>query len=104
MVQTSSAQASVSLDSATQKMELRLSPTAEELADKPLTVGSFVTLKIPLQAQADQNIVPISAVSFEPDGAEVLLISETDEAQRQKVVTGKIIGDSVAIESGFSSW
>jgi multidrug efflux pump subunit AcrA (membrane-fusion protein) len=63
-------------------------------------VGSFVKILIPTQSK-EINLVPITALSFEPDGAEVLILDAKSIARRKKVQYGKIIGDAVEIQEGL---
>lgn len=63
-------------------------------------VGSFAKILVPSQ-NGKVNLVPITALSFEPDGAEVLIKGENDIAKRVKVQYGKIVGDAVEIVGGL---
>lgn len=63
-------------------------------------VGSFVKVLIPLQAKGG-DILPISAIAFEPDGPEVLIVGEDRIAKRQKVTIGDIVADSVQVLNGL---
>lgn len=103
-IKTGTTFASTSLNPTTQKIEIRFWPSKEELGDKKLPVGSFVTVQIPIQGKEEvSKNLPISALSFEPDGAEVFIINEKNIAERRKVITGKIIGDSVEITAGLKN-
>lgn len=90
-------QVSGTIDPASQKMNVEF--PLESLPDEAL-VGSFVRILVPLR-NGVSNLVPISAVSFEPDGAEVLVVSPENTARRQKVETGRIISDAIEIRSGL---
>ncbi len=69
---------------------------------KNITSGSFAKIFIPTQ-NGYQNLLPVSAFSFEPGGAEVLVLDENNVLKRKKVQTGKIITDSVEVLSGLES-
>lgn len=62
-------------------------------------VGTFVRLLLPA-GNGSSNLVPISAISFEPDGAEVLVVTD-GVAARQKVKTGTIISDAIEVTAGL---
>ncbi len=89
------------LDTETQKFKtiFRL-PNNEET--KKATSGSFAKILIPTQ-NGYKNLLPVSAFSFEPDGAEVLVLGEGNILSRKKVQTGKIISDSVEVLSGLEN-
>jgi len=101
VITTRSNGASISLSQDTQKAEVRFYPSAEEIGGGPLQIGSFVKVRIPIQSNNGNNIIPVSAISFEPDGAEVLVLNQEQIAQRKKVRTGKIVGDSIEILTGL---
>ena len=84
---------SAKLDPATQKMQVKFYP--ESVSSAELPVGSFVTVMIPVATESN-NLIPITAISFEPDGAEVFVI-EDGVVIRKKVTTGKVIGDAVEV-------
>lgn len=67
---------------------------------KDVLVGSFVKILVPAQ-NGKVNLVPITALSFEPDGAEVLILDADSMARRVKVQYGKIVGDAVEILEGL---
>jgi len=88
------------LDPGTQKFETIFRfPINEET--KNVTSGGFAKILIPTQ-NGYKNLLPVSAFSFEPDGAEVLILGEGNILKRQKVTTGKIISDSVEVLDGLS--
>ena len=109
------------LDSASQKMEVKFSPTEEFRGN--LTVGSIANILLPINTE-ESNLIPISAVSFEPDGAEVFVLTNTSgspllagegegeaenpakntyKIERRKVQTGKIVSSAVEILDGLKS-
>ena len=85
----------------------KLDPITQKLqADFPLDeipetllVGSFVKILLPIDGTIS-NLLPISAISFEPDGAEVLIVKD-GIGERVKVSIGKIISNAVEIEKGL---
>jgi len=89
---------SARVDPSTQKIRTEFLLPAEVEA----LVGSFVSLLIPLQS-VGQNLLPISAIAFEPDGAEVLILDNQNIAQRKKITVGDIIADSVQINGGLNT-
>ncbi len=96
MIQTNQSFLSARVDPTTQKIRTEfLLP-----ANTDVLVGSFVEVLIPLESEGGK-ILPISAIAFEPDGAEVLILDRGRIAQRQKVVVGDIVADSVQILSGI---
>ena len=66
-------------------------------------VGNLATVKIPLGGgDAGSNLLPFSAVSFEPDGAEVLVVnSESRVIERKKVVVDRVVVSNIEIVSGI---
>lgn len=67
---------------------------------KGVLVGSFAKILVPLR-NGHTNLLPISSLSFEPGGAEVLIVDDENIARRQKVSFGKIMSDSVEILDGL---
>lgn len=65
-------------------------------AEYDLAVGSFVRVMLPVVTET-KNLLPITALSFEPDGAEVFVIDDQNIVQRQKITIGKLIGDSIEV-------
>jgi RND family efflux transporter MFP subunit len=92
-------QMSGTIDSLTQKVEIEF--PLETLSEGSL-VGSFVRIQLPLR-NGVSNLVPISAISFEPGGAEVLTIDEENIVRRQEIETGKIISDAIEVLSGLEN-
>lgn len=84
------------LDPTTQKIRAEIL-----LPQSDILVGSFITCLLPL-AQSQTNLVPLSAVSFEPDGAEVLTIDNENRTQRQKITYRDIIADSLEVLDGIT--
>lgn len=66
-------------------------------------VGSFARLILPSVKNGNRRLLPISAVSFEPDGAEVLILNEKHIAERRKVEYRRILGDGIEISGGLES-
>ncbi len=82
------------LNAITQKLEVEF--PIEELPKETL-VGEFVRIRVPLNGKHN-NLLPISAVSFEPDGPEILIL-EKGEGKRQKIEAGEIISNAIEILS-----
>lgn len=66
-------------------------------------VGNLATVKIPLGGSNgdNHNLIPFSAVSFEPDGAEVLVLNDARIAKRKKVVVDRVVVSNIEIVSGI---
>ncbi len=66
-------------------------------------VGNLAKVFIPLGVanNGQKLLIPFSAISFEPDGAEVLVLNGENIAQRKKVVVGKVVVSNVEIVSGL---
>jgi hypothetical protein len=67
-------------------------------------VGNLATVRIPIGSGAagESNLIPFSSVSFEPDGAEVLVLDNQNIAQRQKIVVGRVVVSSIEVVSGLN--
>lgn len=89
-------QISGKLDATTQKLTVEF-PLIE--LPKDALVGSFVKVLLPIDG-TNTNLLPISALSFEPDGAEVLIVKD-GQGQRVKVVVGKLVSNAVEINGGL---
>ncbi len=89
---------SVKIDPGSQKIRVEFPLNCQK--DCPL-VGSFVKLSLPVNG-IKHRLIPLSSLSFEPDGAEVLVINETQIAQRKKVAIGQIMDQAVEIVSGLN--
>ena len=89
-------QISGKLNSTTQKLKVDF--PLEELPENSL-IGSFVKILLPIDG-AVQNLLPISAISFEPDGEEVLVL-KNGEGKRVKVEAGSIISNAIEILNGL---
>lgn len=92
------------LSAASQKFSIKLLPSAEDIENKKIFIGSFAEIQLPLSNET-KNLIPISAVSFEPGSTEILVLT-TDEiskitAERRTVQTGKIIGNAIEILNGL---
>jgi len=86
------------MNSLTQKINVEF---PLESLDEDILVGSYVKLLLPVK-NGIPNLLPISAVSFEPGGAEVIVIDE-GIARRKQVQTAKIISDSIEIAGGIEA-
>ncbi len=86
------------IDPLTQKMNVEF--PLDLLED--VMVGSYVKLLLPIK-NGIPNLLPISAVSFEPGGAEVLIIDENNIARRKSIQTAKIISDSIEVTGGLEA-
>lgn len=88
------------LDPQSQKIRVEILIDNGAVSQK-LLVGSFAQLLLPL-GQDQKNLIPLSSVSFEPDGAEVLRVNNENKTERVKISYGKIISDAVNILDGVS--
>jgi RND family efflux transporter MFP subunit len=91
-------QISGKLDSTTQKLTVEF-PLSE--LPKGALIGSFVKVLLPIDG-TNTNLLPISALSFEPDGAEVLIVKD-GQGQRVKVALGKLVSNAVEINGGLEA-
>ena len=64
--------------------------------------GTFVKILVPIQ-NGHKNLLPISAVSFEPDGNEILWINKENKTVRKKISTGEIFYDAITILENLDS-
>ncbi len=92
------------MDSDTQKMEVQLSITdpcekTEEEQCEFTAVGSLARIILPAK-NGVSTLLPISSISFEPDGAEVFVVKD-GKVERRKVTTGKIVSDALEVLSGL---
>lgn len=87
---------SSTIDPLTQKIKVEV-----EINAPNLLVGSFTTIELPLKSET-KILIPLSAISFEVDGAEVLLIQPEDQSlSRKKVQYGKIVSENIEILDGI---
>ncbi len=91
---------SAQLESQTQKLLAEFTVPAETTL-----VGNLATVRIPLGSsiEGESNLLPFSAVSFEPDGAEVLVLNENAIAERRKVMVGRVVVSNIEIMSGLQT-
>ncbi len=89
-------QISGKLDSMTQKLTVDF--PIEEMPENIL-VGSFVKILLPID-NAVSNLLPISAISFEPGGAETLVV-KNGEGKRVEIEVGKLVSNAVEINGGL---
>lgn len=95
-ITVSNAAMSTKVDSATQKVKVEYSlPAGSEVL-----VGSLGRLQIPSIGKSD-ILLPLTAVSFEPDGAEVMVVVDGKVA-RKKVLVGEIISGGIEILDGLN--
>ena len=87
------------LDTQSQKMEVRFN-FPEEFQDTVL-VGQLGKMILPANGFA-VNLLPLSAISFEPDGAEVLVVNEENMTERRKIQVGKLKSDAIEVVSGLT--
>lgn len=87
------------LDSTTQKMRVEF--FLPEDLEETILVGQIGKLVIDTD-QTLKNIIPLSAVAFEPDGAEVLVVDQDGATRRQKVIVDSLESDGITILSGLS--
>ncbi|PID70290.1 hypothetical protein CSB37_02800 [bacterium DOLZORAL124_38_8] len=86
------------LNPLTQKTKVILTPV------NPINIpiGSVITLKLPLQKTTDSTLVPITAISFEPAGTEVLKALPDGKTVRQGVIVGAVKGNAIEVLQGLS--
>lgn len=87
---------SAKIDPVSQKVQVEF---PLETLPEDLFVGSFVKLLVPLK-NGHNNLLPITALSFEPGGAEVLVV-KNGTAQRRRITYTQILSDSVVVSSGL---
>lgn len=85
------------LDRTTQKMEAKFSGISDKLL-----IGSIANILLPINS-GSSNLIPISAISFEPDGAEVFVVNTAKKVERRKIQTGKIVSSAVEVLGGLES-
>ncbi len=67
-----------------------------------VSLGSVAKVKLPV-AGGKQTLIPLSAVSFEPSGPEVLIVDpSTSIAIRQPIQVGAVRGNAIEILSGLT--
>lgn len=68
-------------------------------------VGNFATVRIPIGSTFDgvSNLIPFSAVSFESDGAEVLVLEANNLAERRKIIVGRVVVSNIEVIGGLQS-
>ncbi len=91
-------QLSYKTDAGSQKIKIEF-PIPTSI--KTMRVGSFASIIIPAQT-SESDLIPISSVSFEPDGAEVLVLNQDNEAERRKVQYDRIIRNNIRITGGLN--
>lgn len=84
------------LNASTQKVTLNF--PLQEMPERVL-VGSFVKVLLPIDGK-QSNLLPISAISFEPDGAETLVL-ENGIGKRVKIEAGKLVSNAIEIIGGL---
>jgi len=88
------------LDTKTQKMRVEFALDSGEADD--LIIGSIGKITLDVD-QNVTNILPISAVSFEPDGAEVLVVNDQMITERKKIQIRSLESDGIMILSGIEA-
>ncbi len=89
-------QISGKLDTTTQKLEVDF--PLKTLPQNSL-IGSFVKILLPVN-DTEQNLLPISAISFEPDGEEVLILKD-GRGERVKITAGNMISNAIEVLAGL---
>ncbi len=92
------ANASIRINPESQKIQVEF-PIAT-LPDNVYS-GAFVKVLLPLNG-VKSNLLPISSIAFEPDGAEVLVVDEAGITKRQNVFIGKVVANAVSIIEGLN--
>ena len=97
LVETDTSFLSTKVDTASQKARVEF--ILPELP-RDVLVGSYAKVLMPVQ-NGKKNLLPITAVSFEPGGAEVLIVNAEQKAERRMVSFGQSIGDAIEILDGL---
>lgn len=87
--------ASSKINPESQKTEVRFFFSEEEISGKNISVGSFAKINLPFPQKT--TLIPLSAISFEPNGAEVFIVNDENTIERRTVIPGKIIGNTIEI-------
>lgn len=92
-------QARLSTKVNTQNQKIEVEFVLDELPEGVL-IGEIVTVNVPVEGE-NLNLLPLSSVSFEPGGAEVLVITKENLAVRKVVQVGTLLGDGIEIVNGL---
>ena len=89
---------SIRIDPMTQKVRV------EFYIDKQdrLLVGQLVKVLLPVNGTKD-NLLPLSAFSFEPTGTEVLVVNQDGVVERRKTRIGETVSNTVEVLEGLES-
>ena len=96
IIKSSHSSSSIRLDPTTQKMRVEFHISKQE----GIHVGAMVKVIIPVNG-TKRNLLPLSAVSFEPTGKEVLVVNSEGITERRKLQLGNTISNSVEVVSGL---
>ncbi|MFK8015870.1 MAG: efflux RND transporter periplasmic adaptor subunit [Gammaproteobacteria bacterium] len=87
------------LDARAQTFELRVDPV--ETTSSTLTIGSLVSVAVPMRTPAASLVVPRDALILRRDGAFVFRVNGDNTADRIAVETGDSLGEKVAISGSL---
>ena len=63
--------------------------------------GLFARVRIPKGPPRDALVIPGDAISFDQQGAYVLIVNANDVVERRAITTGTQVGDQYVVESGL---
>lgn len=87
---------SIRIDPMTQKVRVEFS--LEKRDD--IFVGALVKVLLPVNG-TKKNLIPLSALSFEPAGEEVLVVNAEGVAERRTIQIGNTVSNTVEVVSGL---
>lgn len=87
------------IDPKSQKMRVEFILASSDQAS--FLVGQIGRILLPSNGN-QKNTLPLSAISFEPDGAEVLVVDGNGLTRRQKVQVGKLRASAIEVIEGLS--
>jgi RND family efflux transporter MFP subunit len=90
--------ASLTVEPTTGTLQLRATIPNHDLGLLP---GLFVRIRVPTVARPGALIVPGDAVTFDQQGAYVLIVNGHNVVERKGVKTGTQVGDGLVIEEGL---
>ncbi len=90
--------ATARLDAESQKMRVEF--ILDQSQESEVLVGQVGKLQL-LKASIKTNVLPLSAISFEPDGAEVLIVNKEGVTERKKIIVGTLVSNALEIQAGI---
>ncbi|MHA7131087.1 efflux RND transporter periplasmic adaptor subunit [Algoriphagus namhaensis] len=79
-------------------VEIALEETSSELKD-----GMLCTVLLDELVEKEELLVPARIVQTDVDGVHYVFIARNGLAKRQRIIPGRILGNSIIVESGLSS-